>query len=355
MNNILNYQHLLNIVLCGILIAIVLFGTLPLFILTAVFIALFLSVKVSVLVQYNLRLKVVLVVAYIFAMIVQIVFYATAVFPANGTDHLYLRIIAALFLPLPFLLEQIVVQNKNSSFYLPSVEDITTFTFAELQKNQERLRHSMASFSRIRTVFSPNNMQEIFGDLNRHSSFRYINDGSLAEDYFHTAAESLDDPYIYIIISNTGSAASELISLFTQKQFNHASLSFDQDLKTIVSYNGGERVYPPGLNQEMLEAFHKKADASVLIYRLAVTRKQKEKMLTTIREINETGSAYNILGLLTKHSLRRNIMFCSQFVYSMLQIAGANYFEKQPGMVQPTDFIELDYHRQLEYVSEIKF
>lgn len=48
-------------------------------------------------------------------------------------------------------------------------------------------------------------------------------------------------------------------------------------------------------------------------------------------------------------------MFCSQFVYKMLQIADIAYFNKEPGHVQPTDFIELDYHRKLEYVSEIKF
>ena len=105
----------------------------------------------------------------------------------------------------------------------------------------------------------------------------------------------------------------------------------------------------------MIQAFHKKADASVLIYRLPVSVAEKQKVLDTIKQINQTGSAYNILGLVTKHSTRRNIMFCSQFVYTMLQIADVTYFDKEPGHVQPTDFIELDYRRKLTYVSEIKF
>lgn len=355
MNNILNYRYLLDYATFGLLLVILIFGNLALFILAAGFIALILILRVLFMLQYRPQLKAVLVVTYSFSLILQTVFYTMAVFPADGNEHLILRVIAAILLPLPFLLDQIISKSKSRSFYLPSVENLTTITFAELKKNQARLHQSLQNLQHFKNVFSTDNMQQIFGDLNRHSTFRYINNGSLDQTYFKKAAESLNDPYIYLIISNTGSPASELIGLFTQKQFNHASLSFDQDLQTIVSYNGGERIYPPGLNPEILQAFHKKADASVLIYRLRITRAQKAKILATIQQINDTGSAYNILGLVTKHSVRSNIMFCSQFVYQMLQIAGVNYFEKKPGFVQPTDFIELDYHRQLEYVSEIKF
>ena len=49
------------------------------------------------------------------------------------------------------------------------------------------------------------------------------------------------------------------------------------------------------------------------------------------------------------------MMFCSQFVYRMLQIGEVAYFQKQPGEVRPTDFVELDYRRQLEFVQEIQF
>ena len=46
-------------------------------------------------------------------------------------------------------------------------------------------------------------------------------------------------------------------------------------------------------------------------------------------------------------------MFCSQFVYTMLELAGLNYFEKDAARVIPADFIELDYYRNLEFVSII--
>ncbi|MGF7012142.1 hypothetical protein M2146_002696 [Lachnospiraceae bacterium PF1-22] len=48
-----------------------------------------------------------------------------------------------------------------------------------------------------------------------------------------------------------------------------------------------------------------------------------------------------------------NIMFCSQFVYTMLKCAGLQYFEMRPAQVKPSDFVELDYHRKLEFAYEI--
>ena len=355
MNNILNYQRFIWVIASLLLLVIALFGTLPLFALTAIFIFVFLTIKLFTMVQYSFGLKLTLLFGYALTMILQLIFYATIVFSNQGTSQFLLSFIAAMLLPLPFLLEGVVVHAKSTSFYLPSVEEVSTITFTQMKRNQQRLHQATDTFGKFRHTLSIQNIQEIFSDLNRHSTIRYINNGSLDANYFEKAEQSLVDPALYIVISNTGSAASELIGLFTQKQFNHASLSFDADLTTIISYNGGERVYPPGLNPEMIQAFHKKADASVLIYRLPVSVAQKQKVLDTIKQINQTGSAYNILGLVTKHSTRRNIMFCSQFVYTMLQIADVTYFDKEPGHVQPTDFIELDYRRKLTYVSEIKF
>lgn len=356
MNNIFNYQRLLRFIISGLLFVMVIFGTLPLFILVAVFVALFLFIKVCSIVQYSIRLKFVLTIAYLLSMILQIVFFTSVVFPADKSDHLLLRLLAAIILPLPFLLEKLVVYTKNTSFYLPSVEDVSTITFTEFKRNKDKIIQAVHGVGKFKNGFTTGSLQEVLGDLNRHSFIRYINNGSLDDSYFKKARQSLSDPHLYLVISNTGSAASELIGLFTQKQFNHASLSFDKDLETIVSYNGGEHVYPPGLNPEIIQAFHKKADASVLVYRLSLSVKQKQKIISTIEQINQKGSAYNVLGLVTKRSMRRNIMFCSQlFVYTMLQIGNVEYFKKSPGNVQPTDFIELDYYRQLEYISEIKF
>ena len=156
--------------------------------------------------------------------------------------------------------------------------------------------------------------------------------------------------------SNTGTSASEIISVFTQKQFNHASLAFDAKLQTTVSYNGGEHIYPPGLNCEMINFFYKKSDASILVYRLPVTHEQKRAAIDRIYQVNKEGSAYNILGLFVHKRLHKpNIMYCTQFVCKMLEDAGLLYFEKIDGKISPTDLIELDYYRRLKFELEITF
>jgi hypothetical protein len=260
------------------------------------------------------------------------------------------RIVGTLFVLAPFFVNRIFSKNKKG--YLPSVQDITVFTFNEMIENIHTIKKIV---EKGQTSLSKENIDELLKDMPRHDSFRYINKGSLTDEYFEAAYQTLDDEHIYLVISNTGSPAGEIISMFTGKQYNHASLSFDRTLKTIVSYNGGERIYPPGLNREMIQYFNKKEDASIIVYSLLVSPEQKQKIIDTIHEINKQGNAYNVLGLVFKFSFKPNIMFCSQFVYRMLKDAGLHYFEKKDGQIKPTDLIELDYHRKLNYEYKIQF
>lgn len=161
--------------------------------------------------------------------------------------------------------------------------------------------------------------------------------------------------YLYLVITKSKSPSSEVIGLFTNRAYNHVSISFDRELQTIISYNGGDKLEPPGLNSEILKGLTRRNGSTVLLYRLPATPAQKKIILDKVYEINREGSAYNLLGLLFKASYQPNIMFCSQFTYTILELAGLNYFEKAATHVQPTDFIELDYYRKLEYVTEITF
>ena len=167
-------------------------------------------------------------------------------------------------------------------------------------------------------------------DLTRHNCFRYCNRGSLSSAYFAQATAALSDGYIYLALTHSNSPAGEVIGLFTGRAYNHISLAFDRALKTLVSYNGGEGGEAPGLNPETLKGLAERKGASVRVYRLAATRHQKQIMLKRLRKINQEGSAYNLLGLLFPMSCQPNIMFCSQFVYAMLRLAGAALFSKEP-------------------------
>jgi hypothetical protein len=206
-----------------------------------------------------------------------------------------------------------------------------------------------------RNGLSCRDIEVMIQDLPRHSSTRYVTRRSLPADWFKRAYAALDDPYVYIVLSDTGSPASRFIRLFTSALYNHVSLAFDADLETLVSYNGGNGVSSPGLNLERLEWLNQGAGASLTIYRLQLKPAQKRLMIARIRAIDRAGSSYNMLGLLTKKSMLPNIMFCSQFVYSLLEEAELAYFQKEKGEVKPEDFMGeaegLEFMRNLNFVS----
>jgi hypothetical protein len=181
---------------------------------------------------------------------------------------------------------------------------------------------------------------ELVRELPRHNSSRYITRRSLPAGYFDRAYAALEDPHVYIVLSDTGSPAARLIGLFTSAVYNHVSLSFDRGLETMVSYNGGNGASSPGLNAERLEFFNRKAGASALVYRLGLEPERKRALIERIRAIDREGSSYNLEGLLTKKSRLPNIMFCSQFVYSTLDGAGLAYFKMEGARVKPEDFID---------------
>ncbi len=194
---------------------------------------------------------------------------------------------------------------------------------------------------------------EVLCDLPRHSILHYINRGRLHSRFFHLAYNTLDDGYLYLVFTCSKSAASAVIQQFTHRQYNHVSLAFDPGLYTLLSYNGGLSSAAPGLNPEPVSELVRAPGSSALIYRLRAGRWEKRRILDLVSMIDWEGSAYNLLGLVCGCSPRPNIMFCSQFVYTMLSAAGLEWFAKRAGRVRPMDFLELDDGQRLEFVRRL--
>jgi hypothetical protein len=337
----------------GLLLSALFFSNnMALFALTYVFVFLCMLVH-TILTNNDIKNKIVLSITYLAIMVFQLAHNALMIFAEDNTLFLSVRsrIVGALLVLAPFIVYRISSENKNAKNYLPSIQDMTVFTFNELIENINNIKEMV---NKGYKSVSKENMEELLRDMPRHNSFRYINKGSLTGEYFELVYKTLSDLNIYVVISNTGSPASEIISMFTRKQYNHASLSFDRDLKTIISYNGGERIYPPGLNMEMVKYFNKKEDSSIIVYSIPATIEKKKAIIDKVGEINAEGNAYNLFGLVFKFSFKPNIMFCSQFVYKMLKNVNLHYFEKKDGQIKPTDLIEMDYYRKLRYEYEIK-
>lgn len=337
-------------------LSLFLYGGLVLHILVSIFIYLFVVSRVFT-IQTRKRIKTALIISYSMLLPIQITSFVLYVFGVERGElsHHLIKLSGIFLLIIPFIVEGLTTISRSTVFSIPSIQDVDTVSYALLNSLKNDWKNTKVGVHKIRHSVSPYKLKEIIKDLPRHSSLAYVNNGSLTEEYFEDAYRSLEDPHIYIVVSNTGSAASELISVFTRKLYNHVSLAFDPGLKTIISYNGGERVFPPGLNIEMIDFFNKKEDASIIVYRLKASREQKKALVDKVKEINREGSAYNLIGLIFKYSHKPNIMFCSQFVYTMLKFAGLEYFDKKAAEVQPTDLVELDYYRKLEFGYEIKF
>jgi len=301
--------------------------------------------------------KVIQVVVYALIMVAQILINTFLVRPVdgNGLTYYLCRLLGLLIVFIPFLIERCFFYRRIDNSPVPTPGEHSVLSYSLLLYDRDTIVSNMERVKKAGEVLSKVRLEEIIQDLPRHSSFSYVNDGSLTDEYFQKAYSTLDDGYIYLVVTKTKTAPSEVIGLFTNKQYNHVSISFDKELHTAISYNGGEKVTPPGLNPDLLERLTQNNGSAVIVYRLRATCEQKRIILDKVYQINMEGSAYNLLGLVVKHSYQPNIMFCSQFVYTMLKTAYLNYFDMYATHVKPTDFVELDYYRKLEFAYEINF
>jgi len=339
--------------ICILGIAFVTFGTKSIFVLSYASICIILIGKTGASGLPAAR-KIGLTEIYLAIVTMQMVFCQLVIYqePTDGSLFILKKILGVVFIYTPFIVN--TYANYRRSVF-PSVSDVYTISFHSLVYGKNRIAEAKYGIVKTKNCLSITNISQWITDLPRHSITSYVNRNGLTDLYFEDCNKSLEDPYIYLIMSDTGSSASELLSVFTQKMYNHISISFDYELKTVVSYNGGEKLYPPGLNKEQLAFFQKKPGASIIVYRLACTGCQKQEMIARVEEINRVGSAYNMLGLLTRATFKPNTMFCSQFIYSLLKDAGLCYFDGRPIDVKPTDFVERDYYRRLEYCYMMKF
>ena len=83
---------------------------------------------------------------------------------------------------------------------------------------------------------------ELAEDLKRHNSLDYINSHTLDEAYFKLADQSLEDPHLYLVISNTGSSAiTNSVRMATSKSISSTknmalSLAHDKDFGNLRDF-----------------------------------------------------------------------------------------------------------------------
>ncbi|MFJ7736514.1 hypothetical protein ACIQ2D_09220 [Lysinibacillus sp. NPDC097287] len=154
---------------------------------------------------------------------------------------------------------------------------------------------------------------------------------------------------IYIVLTKTGTLLSKAIGMYTGKEMNHASVSFDAELYNMYSF-GRRQLNNPlsgGFLRENAETGLLET-ADCVIYRCEVSHYQYLEMVKIVRYMywNRDRYKYNFLGLfgvVMQRELRRErAYFCSQFVATMLKVGGLPVHQN-PAFMTPHCISELPY------------
>ena len=157
---------------------------------------------------------------------------------------------------------------------------------------------------------------------------------------------------LYIVFSRTGTMPSNIIALFTQKEYSHVSLSLDRSLTNMYSFGRltPAKALPGGFVKENIYdgVFAMFPKSKCLVYKLNITDKQYENFITELNKFikNNEKYKYNVKGLLfaylNKPYKRDYYYFCSQFVSEILINSGIYKTDKQPELIKPMDLLEIE-------------
>ena len=171
----------------------------------------------------------------------------------------------------------------------------------------------------------------------------------------------MEQDYIYILLSRTGTNVARCIRLFTHMPYSHASIMLDLSLEEIYSFCRTYRRFPlpATFNREEVGkgTFGEFLSIPCEIYALPVSAAKKQALLLDLDHFKRYRSrySYNLLGLCTTFFhirwSRQRKLHCAEFVARLLSTAGVP-LEKPPSLYTPDDFRSLP-QMQLIYRGEL--
>lgn len=162
---------------------------------------------------------------------------------------------------------------------------------------------------------------------------------------------------IYIMVSYTGTILSNLIRLYTNKEYTHVSISLDIELMELYSFGrlNPYNAFIGGFVKEGKDigTFKRFKNTKVAIYSLDVADenyRNVKQMIDTIKR-NKEEYKFNLLGLFLvafhKRIYRRKAFYCAEFVKYILE-KSKSIDRNLPEIVKPEDFEKINGIR-LEY------
>lgn len=169
----------------------------------------------------------------------------------------------------------------------------------------------------------------------------------------------MNQEYVYVMLSDTGTLFTRLIKAYTRAPYNHASLALENSLDEVFSFGRKEPSNPlrGGLvKEDVYSGVYRVHPATrCIIMKVEITREQKEQLGEILYRYygNRGQYTYNLLGLLGVmmrfNYSPRNAFFCSQFVAEVLREAGVSLWDKPSAQITPHHFC---LHPDLEVVYE---
>ncbi|MFD2043252.1 hypothetical protein ACFSTA_02515 [Ornithinibacillus salinisoli] len=173
----------------------------------------------------------------------------------------------------------------------------------------------------------------------------------------------MNERKVYLILTDTGTLFTKMIKLFTNKPYNHASISFDPNLCDVYSFGRKEPTNPfiGGFVKEDIRS-HLFQRAECAVYSCSISDDQYYRMYKYIKSMEEQRDLYhyNFLGLfgvlLNKPIKRSNAFFCSEFVASVMEQGDITEVNKPTSLITPHDLteneaFELLYQGKLAYMN----
>jgi hypothetical protein len=168
----------------------------------------------------------------------------------------------------------------------------------------------------------------------------------------------MEHKYFYLVFTKTGTWLSKIIYTFSDIQYPHSSISFDNNFTEMYSFGRTKPNNPfsGGFAIENLHegVFRKFPESDCLIYRVKVTEEQyialQQQVENFLREKDKY--KYNLLGLLgvllNIQIKRKSRYFCSQFVAEILINSKIIKYDKVPELISTSELYAIE-NKELIY------
>lgn len=152
---------------------------------------------------------------------------------------------------------------------------------------------------------------------------------------------------IYVVVSQSGTLTSKLVSKCTRSKFCHVSISLDEGLHTMYSFGRRHKFTPlfGGYIKETIGGGYN-LNGEIAVLAFSVEEEQFFKIQTYLEDMYRNRKVYKynyigaILSVFHKNYQKENKFYCSQFVREVLLKFGVCEKEDMPQkVVYPRDFL----------------